>query len=228
MLLGGMMCDERVWQAQVEALGGEFNTITVANLTRADTIEAMARDALRNVSQHFMVAGLSLGGIVAFEIWRRAPERVTHLALIDTNPFAEQPARQVRRQDEIDRATRGELRSMMIDEFKPAYLGARARNDKRLLNAILAMAVDLGPEVFDRQSRALRKRPDSDATLPSITIPAAVICGAEDELCPVAYHEHMAGHLPNAELFVLPGCGHLAPMESPAAVNDVLRQLIKK
>lgn len=228
VLLPGMMCDARVWRAQCDALAGDCDPIVVADLTQSDSIEGLARDALQQAPPCFALAGLSLGGIVAFECWRRAPERITHLALIDTNPFAEKSERQALRGGEVERARQGELRAMMVDGFKPAYLGSRARSDEALQRTILDMAMDLGAAVFERQSLALRDRPDSADTLPTIDSPTAVVCGEEDVLCPVRYHEHMAGRIPDAELAVLEGCGHLAPMEAPARVNDLLRRLVRR
>jgi pimeloyl-ACP methyl ester carboxylesterase len=228
LLLGGMMCDERLWRAQLQHLDDEFAEIVVADLTRSSTIAGMAADALCDAPRRFVLAGLSLGGIVAFECWRRTPERISHLALIDTNPAPEMPERQALRGDEIERARAGELRHMMVDGFKPAYLGSAKRDDPALLDTILDMALALGPVVFERQAIALRDRPDSRGTLPSIDCPTAVVCGQEDLLCPPAYHEYMATRIPDSELTVLPGCGHMAPMEAEVAVSEALCALARR
>lgn len=228
LLLGGMMCDERLWRSQLQYLDDDFAEIVVADLTRSSTIAGMAADALSGAPRRFVLAGLSLGGIVAFECWRRAPERISHLALIDTNPAPEMPERQALREDEIGRARAGELRRMMVDGFKPSYVGSAKRDDDILLETILDMALALGPLVFERQAIALRDRPDSRGTLPSIACPTAVVCGEEDVLCPPAYHEYMAARIPYSELTVLPRCGHMAPMEADVAVSETLRALARR
>ena len=200
--------------------------VSVGDMTRSDTIAAIARDVLREAPARFALVGLSMGGIVAFEIWRQARERVTHLALLDTTPHAERPERQELRLEQIAAVERGELREVLVTSMKPLYLAAKRRNDRPLLERILSMATELGPQVFTRQSLALRHRPDSITTLPTIDCPALVMCGREDALCPVEFHALMAASIPRADLSVLAECGHLSAMEEPAAVTAALERLL--
>ena len=120
----------------------------------------------------------------------------------------------------------GKLRTLAIDSLKPAYLAKSNRDDEELLTTILDMALDLGPDVFRRQSLALKNRPDSVPTLPTISCPTAVICGKEDTLCPVAYHELMSDRIPGATLTIVDDCGHLATLEQPDVVNHELERLL--
>lgn len=226
VLLPGMMCDSRVWAAQVAALSKAYHLV-VGDLTNAATIRDMALDVLGSQSGPFALAGLSMGGIVAFEIWRQAPDRVTHMMLIDTNPHSETPERAMQRLEQIERVLSGELRSVVADSLKPLYLAKSHRQDQKLLSLIMAMAEDLGPSVFHHQAEALRERPDSVPTLSSITCPTAVICGREDTVCPLAYHELMASGIPNAALTVIDDCGHLSTLEQPAAVTAAMRQVLE-
>ncbi|MEX0706679.1 MAG: alpha/beta fold hydrolase [Woeseia sp.] len=219
LLLGGMMCDERLWSQQIRSLAAHFDSIHIADLTRQDSIRMMASDALASAEKPCVMVGLSLGGIVAFECWRQAPEKIRGLVLLDTNPFAEKADRQALRGAEIGRARRGELREMMIDGFKPAYLGSRQRDNEALLGEILDMAVELGADVFERQSVALRDRLDSTHTLPTITVASTVVCGEEDQLCPPDYHRFMAKNIPKSEFHLIPRCGHLSAMEAPWDVS---------
>ena len=222
LLLPGMMCDARLWAAQENDLAIQVHH---ADTTQADNFTDMATQALAVAPTRFAIAGLSMGGILAFEIWRQAPERVTHMALLDTNPSAEIPERKALRPQQIETALAGGLRELAIESLKPLYLAEAHRDDEKLLGVILDMALDLGPEVFRKQSLALRDRIDSVPTLKTIDCPTLIMCGDEDALCPVEYHELMAAKIPNARLQVIEQCGHLSTIEQPAVVSAGLQHL---
>jgi len=225
LFLPGMMCDERLFAAQAASIGVPA---VHADTTCADNVEDMARQALADAPPHFGLIGLSMGGILAFEIWRQAPHRVTHLALLDTNPHAETSERQAARFDEIETALRGGLRELAIERMKPMYLAESNRDNEALLGVVLDMAERLGPDVFRRQSLMLKDRPDSVPTLATIDCPTLVLCGVEDRLCPVAYHEDMARRIPNARLAIVDDSGHLSSLEQPDVVSGALRQLLEQ
>jgi pimeloyl-ACP methyl ester carboxylesterase len=225
LLLPGMMCDARMWLHQVEAMRVPAYH---ADMTKADNFSDMALQVLDSAPQKFALAGLSMGGILALEICRQAPERITHLALLDTNPHAEQADRKSLRLKQIERVSSGRLRELAVEELKPLYLAKAHRNDEHLLDTILRMALDLGPDVFRAQSIALRDRIDSVPTLSNIDCPTLVLCGAEDTLCPVEYHELMAKQIPNARLSVIDQCGHLSTLEQPEIVSQLLVELFKQ
>lgn len=222
LLLPGMLCDHRLWQSQAAALGPNVH---YADSTRDDNIADMARTTLENAPAQFAMAGLSMGGILAFEIWRQAPERVTHMALLDTNPHPDTAERRALRLEHIARALAGGLRELAVDALKPLYLAAAHRDDDALLGLILDMAMDLGPEVFERQSLAVRDRPDSMATLKTIDCPTLVLCGDEDTLCPPRFHRLMAEHIHGARLRIVENCGHLSSLEQPDVVTSELQRL---
>jgi len=225
LLLPGMMCDERQWQPQLASFE---QAVFHADTTTTDNFRDMATMTLANAPDRFAIAGLSMGGILAFEIWRQAPERVTHMALLDTNPHAEVPERKALRPKQIETALAGGLRKLAIESLKPLYLATAHRDDEELLGTILDMALDLGPDVFRSQSFALRDRIDSVPTLETIDCPTLVMCGDEDTLCPVAYHELMAEMIPNARLRVISNCGHLSSLEQPAEVTAELQHLFSQ
>lgn len=225
LLLPGMMCDERLWAPQMSAIN---LPVHVGDLSTADNMQELATKVLDDAPPTFALAGLSMGGILAFEIWRRAPERVSHMALLDTNPHADTPERRSLRLQQIETALAGGLRRLAIESLKPLYLAAAHRDDEELLGTILDMALDLGPDVFQRQSLALHDRPDSVDTLATISCPTLVMCGGEDTLCPVDYHELMADQIPTAKLVVVENCGHLASLEAPDAVTQELTELLRK
>ncbi|MCZ8130850.1 MAG: alpha/beta hydrolase [Steroidobacteraceae bacterium] len=226
LLLPGMMLDRRMYGGQLTALAGA--PAIVGDLTRGESIETLATQVLAEAPPRFALVGMSMGGIVALEIWRRARERVTHLALLDTTPHPDKPQRRELRMEQIAKVETGKLRDVLVESMKPLYLARRNRTSRRLLQSIVDQAVGLGPDVFRRQSLALRDRPDSVATLATIDCPALVLCGREDALCPVEWHVAMADAMPRADLVVLAECGHLSTMEEPAAVTAALGRLLRR
>ncbi len=225
LLLPGMMCDERLWSHQIPAFDVPVH---VADTSKSDNFADMATRVLAAAPPRFAVAGLSMGGILAFELWRQAPERVTHLALLDTNPHPDAPSKKPIRFEQIEAAASGRLEQLAIESLKPLYLAEKNRDDEAILKTILDMALDLGPDVFERQSLAIMNRVDSAPTLAGIACPTTVICGREDAICPVRFHEFMARESPGARLVVIDDCGHLSTMESPGVVTKELLDLFSR
>lgn len=228
LLLPGSLCDARLFSHQVAALGGR--RLQVGNIGSADTLAAIAADVLRRAPRRFALAGLSMGGIVAFEIWRQAPQRVAGLALLDTSFAAETPEAAARRSEEMRTVTHAGtpgLRRLVRDFYLPRYFAERQRRDWRLQDLVLQMATACGPRVLLRQWSALLQRPCSRATLATIDCPALVLCGAEDQLCPPSVHQEMAAAM-RVQCCVLDDCGHLAPIESPAQTSGLLRAWLRR
>ncbi len=199
----------------------------VAPLTGRDNFTDMANDILHNAPPSFALAGLSMGGIAAMEIMRLAPERVTRLALIDTNHLPDTEARRDERDVQIEKARAGGLYDIMRDEMKPSYL-ADGPHKARILDMCMEMAQMLGPDVFIRQSRALKTRRDQTDTLKSIKIPTLILCGREDALCPVTRHEDMYCLIKGSTLHIIDGAGHLPVLEKPKATNNVLEAWLNR
>lgn len=227
LFVPGLMCDHRLWQPQVEFFELE-RPVIVADVSKDASIEAMASRALSSVEGDFILIGLSMGGIIAFEMIRQAQTRIKGLALLDTNAMAESDARKKERKRQIAEAREGHLSRIVIEELKPNYLAPTHRQDKELKGKILAMAEDQGLAVFEQQSHALMARRESLDTLRKIDCPTEVLCGQEDELCPVEYHQMMASNIENAHLTVLPDCGHMSSLEAPIVVNKMLQGLIQR
>jgi pimeloyl-ACP methyl ester carboxylesterase len=216
-----MMCDARLFAPQIAALSHD-RAIHIAPLTAHDTTAALAAEVIAQAPPRFALAGLSMGGIVAMEIMAQAPARVTRLALLDTNPCAELPEVQARRAPQIAAAAAGDLARVMRDEMKPNYL-AESPEKQAILDLCMDMALTLGPEVFIRQSIALRDRPDRQDTLRGLTVPTLVLCGAEDRLCPPARHHLMHALIPGSDLAILSGAAHLPTLEQPQRTTAALR-----
>lgn len=219
VLVPGLMCDARLWGAIPQALAPR--PIHHALPVEGETIAAMTAAILTRAPSRFALAGLSMGGIVAMEMLHQAPNRIDRLALLDTNPLAESPEVQARRAPQIARALAGDLDGVLREEMKPQYLADPG--DTATLDLCMAMARDLGPEVFRRQSLALRDRADRTATLARFTGPALVLMGEHDRLCPRDRHELMHRLMPQSRLVIVQGAGHLPPLERPAETAVALR-----
>lgn len=223
----GMLCDDRLFGAQARHLSKE-RPIQHADLSVDESIEGMASRLLSVAPDRFCLVGLSMGGILGFEAWRQAPERIAGLALLNTTPFADSAARQNVRLSQIERARRGQLKRVVIEELKPNYLGASSKQDDTLLAEIYAMASTLGVDVFVRQTHALMARKDSLDTLPTISCPTIIIAGQEDEICPPEFHEIIHRAVDASQMVIIPGCGHLSSLESPLAVTQALSTFLQQ
>jgi pimeloyl-ACP methyl ester carboxylesterase len=191
VLLHGNMCDARLWTAEVRAvLSGALN----ADLTRDDSIAAMAERSLAATTGVLLPVGFSLGAIVAVEMAVQAPERIAGLVLAGYNATADLPERAAHRpvqQAQVRADTNGSgLERVLVEELKPKYLAAQNREDGALLNLLRDMGMDLGADVFIRQSEALRLREDRRAAIAALDVPVLYLCGREDTLCPPAWHQN--------------------------------------
>lgn len=220
LFLPGLLCDAAVWAPQMAALG---RPATVAAYGLADSLGAMAEAALAVAPPgRFALAGHSMGGRVAFEVWRRAPERVERLALLDTN----YPALAAGDAGEAERAGRLRLLALAREQGMRAMASDWARgmvHESRLggpvFEAVLDMFERRSPEVFEAQIRALLGRPDAGPLLPTITCPTLVLTGEQDAWSPPAPHRRMHEAIAGSRLVLVPECGHMSTMECPQAVN---------
>jgi pimeloyl-ACP methyl ester carboxylesterase len=222
VLLPGNMCDAGLW------VGLEGLPAVHADLTQDDTISAMAKRTLESYPGALVLAGFSMGGIVALETARQAPERIKGLILSDTNAGADLPERAAVRPVQQHRVRGGELARIVADELKPAYLAAQNRDDPAIRSLVFDMAMGLGEDIFVQQSEALRTRGDLAPVLDAFAGPVLLVCGAEDVLCPPAWHEAMAARCRKAELRVIAGAGHLLPLEQPRAFRAIVEDWLTR
>jgi len=221
VLLPGLLCDTALWAHQLETLA-DVAEMTVADLTRDDTIAAMAAGVLKSAPKKFALAGLSMGGYVAQEIMRRAPKRVTRLALLDTSSRPDSPDQRNRRYALLSQLEHGDFKGVTT-RLLPLLIHHHRLADDGLIAVIRHSAENIGAAAYRRQQHAIMGRPDGRRDLAKIACPTLILCGRQDALTPPDLHEEMAAEIPGAALVVVEDCGHLAPLERPRTVSAVMR-----
>lgn len=226
VLLPGMGCTAALWsQLEVEMLASH-RPVLMPTLDAA-TLDHQVQDLLDELPPRFCLAGLSLGGIVAMALVRRAPNRVSRLCLMSTNPHAPTEAQRRGWQDLHTTLARGTSTRDLQARLLPTLLSPRlvtSRSD--LAELTLTMADDLGEEAYSRQLKLQATRVDERPGLTLVTCPTLIISAAQDQLCSVAKHEEMRQLIKGSELQVIEDCAHLSPLEQPRAVfSHLLRWL---
>jgi pimeloyl-ACP methyl ester carboxylesterase len=225
ILVPGLNCSARLYAEQVPALW-QFGPVTIADHRRDDNMAAMALRILANAPPRFALAGLSMGGYIAFEVMRQAADRVMKLALLDTGARAEAPERTEARRPLIALARQGRLGEITDDQF-PLLVHHKRRGDQALKAIVRAMNQETGAEAYLRQQEAIMSRPDSRPTLGTINCPTLVLVGDEDQLTPPELAREMANGIRGARLVIVPESGHLSTIEQPQAVTDALVEWMK-
>jgi pimeloyl-ACP methyl ester carboxylesterase len=225
VLVPGLVCDAMVWRHAAAALGSG-TTIHIARHDSLDSLGAMAEKVLAETRGDFAVAGHSMGGRVALEIFRRAPERVTAIALMDTGvaPLAagDAGARETAGRHELLAIARNQGMAAMAARWVQGMVWKPRLEEPALIQSIIDMFARSGAEVFAAQIAALLARPDATALLEQIRCPTLVLCGAEDSWAPAARHREMAARIGGATLELVPDCGHMCTLERPEAVTRAL------
>ncbi|GAA3967527.1 alpha/beta hydrolase [Actinomadura viridis] len=213
LLVPGMLCDPDLWSGvDVPGVSGVPVAIT------EPTITGMAEQVLAAADGPFTLVGLSLGAIVGFEVLRLAPERVTAFCAISTNSGAPTEAQLSGWSSMAERTERGEFDAVVRD-ILPAMFAEEGHDER-----FLGMAHRTGPDVFRAQLAAQATRVDGAAALGASPCPVLAVCGSADALCPVGFHRRIAGTAPGGRLRVIPGAGHLLPIERPRVLAHVLRE----
>lgn len=219
VLLPELACDARLFWPQIVRFS-QTRAVQIGPLT-GDSVEAMAEAALAEAPARFALCGLGLGGAVALDMLRRAPERISRLALISTDPLSDPPASAAAREARRVAAKTGRLADALAQDFPPEALApGPARRD--ILALVNEMGQSLGADAYLRQARALQRRPDQQKTLRRALLPVLVLCGAHDTLVPRRRQEFAADLMPRARFEALDSAGHLPPLEAPAATTRAL------
>jgi pimeloyl-ACP methyl ester carboxylesterase len=220
VLVPGLNCSARLYADQIPALW-RFGPVTVADHTRDDAMSAIAGRILADAPGRFALVGLSMGGYIALELVRQAPDRVAKLALLDTSARADRPEQSARRDDFIKLAETGRF-AEVTETLWPLLVHPQRHQDSSLKRLVHLMGEEVGPATFIRQENALKTRRDSRGDLKSIKCKTLVLVGEQDELTPLKLSQEIAGGISGANLVVIPDCGHLSSLECPGPVNTAL------
>jgi pimeloyl-ACP methyl ester carboxylesterase len=226
VLLPGLLNTRRVFEPQIEALS-DLADCVVPELWHHDTIGAMADATLALAPPTFALVGFSMGGYVAFEILRRATQRVERLALMDTQATPDSAESTKRRRALLEQTKIGRFHGVQRT-LLPQLVHSRHINDDAITQPIFAMAQEIGADGFVREQRAIIDRADSRRMLVDIDVPTVVIVGRQDQVTPLPRSEEMAADIADSRLVVLEECGHMSPLEKPAEVTASLRRWLSQ
>lgn len=220
VLVPGLLCSARLFTPQVAALW-PYGQVTVADHRRDSEMAAIAARILADAPPRFALAGLSMGGYIAFAMLRLAPERIAKLALLDTSARPDTAEQSAARENLISMAQAGKLDDV-VEMLAPHFLHRNRKQDQSLRAVVRDMAADTGPDAFVRQQQAIMSRLDSRPLLASIRCPTMVLVGDGDEFAPPELAKEICAGIGGARLVVVPDCGHLSTIERPSAVNAAL------
>lgn len=223
VLLPGTLCDSELWSHQVTNLS-DIADVQIGVITKHSTIEEIAADVLRKAPPQFALAGLSLGGIVAIEMMRQAPDRILKLALVNTTanpPFEQQQKQWAATMKDVEE---GKFIEVVQEQFIPNLFYKDHPKKKALQSKAMGMAVRVGEASYLNQLKAVASKPDGFEVLPTIACDTLFVVGREDALCTVEIHEKMHTIIPHSRLVIAEECGHLSPMEQPEFVTGAMRE----
>lgn len=221
ILIPGLLCDQRLWRAQIDALA-EMADIAVADITTQSTLTGMAADILKTAPARFSLAGFSLGSQVALEIMRAAHDRVDRLALLSATHGGLPPAVANVVRHAVARLEQGRF-DEYLEEIYPTYVAPRRAQDAELKSIFISMAHAVGVQAGLRQMKALLAITKPFTGLEQISRPVLIVGGEEDHRIAPTDHQLLAQEIPGAELVIIKDAGHFTPIEQPDQVTAVLR-----
>jgi pimeloyl-ACP methyl ester carboxylesterase len=226
VLLPGFLCDQTVWKHQIAHLSDIADPICMEWAPEHDSIVAMAEAVLRWAPPTFALAGHSMGGRVAFQVYRLAPDRVTKIAVMNTGSDARSETEEPGRRRLLAIARSQGMRPMAVEWLK-GMLPPYRQDDAPLVEEIIQMFERKSPDLFEIQMLALLGRPNATPLLTEIKCPALVLTGRDDAWSPPARHLDMAQLIPKSELVLIPKCGHMSTMERPDEVTEAMRRWLR-
>jgi len=226
VMIPPMLSDARVFAHQLQEMS-QASAVMIAPSSCGERIEEIASQILSWTPPKFALCGMGLGGMVAMELMRRAPDRITRLALISTSPLADTPEAAAAREPHIIAARAGRWEDVLAHEINSTWM-APTTDKVDLVRQLSEMGRAQGPDVYVKQARAMQRRKDQQATLRNLQQPTAVICGRHDGQYQLKRHEFLAALMPYAQLEIIEGAGYLPTMEAPEATTDALQRWIRQ
>ena len=221
LLIPGLVCDGHVWTATEAALKDQGLPVTVADVNTQDSITAMAQSLLDRHTGDLVPVGHSMGGRVAMEMARIAPERLQAVALLNTGMHTLKPGEVDKREAVIALANEKGM-AALADAWLPGMMAEGITPDPAEMDGLRQMVLRMTPEIHERQIRALIARPDAGATIGQFTAPMLLITGRQDIFSPISQHEDIKALCPQAELHIIENAGHFAPVEQAAETASII------
>ena len=226
LLLTGILCDRTVWRHQIADLADIAEPI-VPDYRHEDTLPKMAIKALDYAPETFAVAGHSMGARVALEMFRLAPERISHIALLDTSVTPVAPGEPEKRQASLDAVREGGM-EVLVRNWLPPMVWYAYHDDASIMEPMREMVRSMSPEIYAGQINAMLTRPEEASLLPKIACPALVLCGRHDAWRTPEQHKEWAYDIPGVVFEIVEECGHMAPFEKPTPVTAALRRWLAR
>ncbi|HEY1846044.1 MAG TPA: alpha/beta hydrolase [Buttiauxella sp.] len=224
VLLGGTLCNARLWQPVIARLN--VSSVTSLMVCGADSAREFSAQALEALPPRFCLAGFSLGAIAALQILADAPERIAGLALLSVNPFSDLPANAAVRRSAVDKAAAQGIGHWLTETLWPKYVAPQNQDNSQLHATIAQMAEECGMAVFTRQTEIAICRDDHRQALAAFAAPTLILNGQHDVICTPRHHQATAAL--NSRWLTHPSSGHFLPLEAPFWVADALRTWIKE
>jgi pimeloyl-ACP methyl ester carboxylesterase len=223
LLLSGLLCDSTPWLDVASRLSATC-PVRIISFANCSSLGEMAERVLLEAPARFALAGHSMGGRVALELWRRTPQRITALGLLNTGAFPCRPE-EVASRGRLVKIAQEQGMAALAAEWLPPMMARPAAVERRLImQRLTSMMESQTPASFAAQVQALLNRPDAEALLSTIRVPTLLLSGTEDTWSPPAQHAHMQRTIPGSILVEVADAGHMAPIEQPDAVADALRE----
>lgn len=220
VLVAGQLMTEQLWAPVLPLLPADID-VRFADIGQDDSIEKMAERLLDTMPPLFDLAGFAMGGFVAFEVLRRAPERVRSLMLMSTLAEADTEVQRERRRGYSKLVEAGSFDDV-VEQRIPILLNRDAQENKAIVVTIQAMAQATGAETFLRQQTAILDRIDSRPTLAEIDCPTLVIRGNDDGITSENHQRQMTDTIPGSDAMCIADCGHTIPLEAPVHTAQLI------